>query len=101
MPNNIKLQIPINNKIKDEAERIAIQQGFSSLQDYIRFFITGLTQGKYSSGVITNPTSVISSDYELYLNRILSDYEAEVKNGKQSKPVKNGTDLLNQLNNES
>ena len=100
MPNNIKLQIPINKKIKDEAERIAIQQGFSSLQDYIRFFITGLTQGKYTSSIMTNTNQVISSDYEAYLNQILLEYENDVKNGKQSKSVKNGTALLSQLNNE-
>ena len=100
MPNNIKLQIPINKKIKEEAERIAIQQGFSSLQDYIRFFITGLTQGKYTSGVITNAHPVISSEYESYLNQILLEYETDVKSGKQSKPVKSGSDLLDQLNNE-
>lgn len=41
------LQIPMDKKLRDEATKVAKVQGFSSLQELIRVFLTQMIQGKF------------------------------------------------------
>lgn len=43
--NRIVLQVPVTAQLRSEAEREAIRQGFSSLQDLVRLFLRKLADG--------------------------------------------------------
>lgn len=44
--NKTILQVPLTRELKNNAEKIALQQGFSSLQEAVRVFLTKLAQKK-------------------------------------------------------
>ncbi|MFW5720384.1 MAG: hypothetical protein ACOCXT_05140 [Candidatus Dojkabacteria bacterium] len=47
--NTINLQIPkLDKDIKEKVEALVREEGFSSLQDYLRVFLTRLAKGKIS-----------------------------------------------------
>lgn len=43
--NRVVLQVPVTVQLRSEAEREAIRQGFSSLQDLVRLFLRKLADG--------------------------------------------------------
>ncbi|MFW5720333.1 MAG: hypothetical protein ACOCXT_04880 [Candidatus Dojkabacteria bacterium] len=48
-----KLQIPMNSSLKKQADKKAKEQGFSSVQEVIRVFLTGYIKGDISPVFIT------------------------------------------------
>ena len=46
------LQIPIDKGLRDEAVKRAKEDGFSSLQELIRFFLAKLAEGKVDFNII-------------------------------------------------
>ena len=38
------LQVPINSQLRQQAEKAAMSQGFSSLQEIVRLFLTKLAE---------------------------------------------------------
>jgi len=47
---NTKLQVPVREDIKARAIAKAEEQGFSSLQEVLRLFLTGYANGQYNFG---------------------------------------------------
>jgi antitoxin component of RelBE/YafQ-DinJ toxin-antitoxin module len=85
-----KLQIPIKADLKSRAEQLAKRQGFSSLQEVVRVFLTG-----YVSGQI-NPTFMdekISSEMEQKLWLIKEKMEQHTASDNEY-TAKTGEDLL-------
>ena len=44
--------MPIDKKLRDEAEKRAKEEGFSSLQELIRFFLKKLAEGKVDFNIV-------------------------------------------------
>ncbi len=86
------LQIPISLDLKNEAEQVAQAQGFSSLQEVIRVFLSKFAANKFE---VTIQESVMLSDKseKRYLKETL-DFEK----GKNIHSAKNVDELMSQLN---
>lgn len=46
----IRVQVPIPEQIKQQAEEKALEMGFGSLQEVIRLFLSGYVKDKYEIG---------------------------------------------------
>ncbi|MBU4210154.1 hypothetical protein KKC08_05375 [Patescibacteria group bacterium] len=55
--NNTVLQVPINKTLKDNVTKIALNMGFSSLQELTRVFLREFVKGNLSFGFIVSPTA--------------------------------------------
>lgn len=86
------LQIPIDSTLRTEAEKAALAQGFSSLQESVRLFLRKLADGVV--GVKFEETVRLSAKAEKRYNKILDDIES----GKEKVySAKNVDDLMKQL----
>ncbi len=67
MNNKTNLQVPISVSLKTKAEEVAQSQGFSSLQELVRVFITNYTNGNVSItfGNAINPKVLEIYDQDL------------------------------------
>lgn len=86
------LQIPIDSTLRNEAEKAALAQGFSSLQESVRLFLKKLADGvvsvKFEEEVKLSPRAI-----KRY-NKILDNIES----GKEKVySAKNVDDLMKQL----
>lgn len=86
------LQIPLDSALRNEAERAALAQGFSSLQESVRLFLRKLADGVV--GVKFEEEVKLSAKAVRRYNKILKDIE-EGKNIYEAKDV---DDLIRQLN---
>ncbi len=85
------LQVPITQDLKINAENAAHEQGFSSLQEIVRVFLSKLAAKKVE---VSLDSIVLSEENEnRYLN-MTEDFET----GKNVKKAQNVDDLLTQLN---
>lgn len=57
----IKIQVPVKKEIKDLAEKKAEEIGFGSVQDAVRFFLTGFVKGEYYASFNTGEVKNIAS----------------------------------------
>jgi hypothetical protein len=44
------LQVPLDTRLRDQAEKVAVEAGFSSLQELVRVFLTKMSQRKIEFG---------------------------------------------------
>ncbi|OGH23156.1 MAG: hypothetical protein A3F31_04155 [Candidatus Levybacteria bacterium RIFCSPHIGHO2_12_FULL_38_12] len=65
------LQIPINHALRKDAEKEALKQGFSSLQDAVRFILTKLAKGVLSFEI--DESVQLSSKAEKRYNKMVDD----------------------------
>lgn len=91
------LQVPINIDLRKEAERQALEQGFSSLQEAVRVFLKKLAQGAMGITFEEEEAVQLSPRAIKRYNKILKDIEEE----KDIYEAKNVNDLMQQLNNAS
>src|SRR3990167_11038612 len=86
------LQIPINQQLKNDAEQVAQAQGFSSLQEVIRVFLSKFAANKVE---VTIQESVMLSDKseKRYLKETL-----DFGKGKNIHSAKNVDELMSQFN---
>lgn len=86
------LQVPVSKELKEKAQKAASKQGFSSLQESVRVFLAGLSQGnlKISFETAVRLTPKAESRYE----EQLKDIEA----GRDVESVSNVKDLISKLN---
>lgn len=90
----VVLQIPMEKSLRTEAERVAISQGFSSLQEVIRIFLRRLSDKKvkiiFEDEVLSERTS-----------KLFAKIDEDIKKGKNLSPTfssaKDATDYLNSL----
>ena len=86
------LQVPVSKDLKEKAEEAATRQGFSSLQESVRIFLTELSQGnlKISFEPVVRLTPKAESRYE----EQLKDFESE----QNIESVDNVKELVSKLN---
>ena len=85
------LQVPITQDLKFNAEKAAHEQGFSSLQEIVRVFLSKLAANKVE--VFLDSTFLSENNEERYL-KMTKDFETD-KNIHTAQSV---DDLINQLN---
>jgi antitoxin component of RelBE/YafQ-DinJ toxin-antitoxin module len=93
--NNTVLQIPINKSLKDQATQAALNLGFSSLQEYVRVFLTKVAQGQTTISINEIDEETLSPKASKRYDKMIKDIES----GKE--PVYTATsvqDLFDQLN---
>ena len=86
------LQVPVSNELKEKAEEAATSQGFSSLQESVRVFLTKLSQGnlKISFETAVRLTPKAESRYEEQLK--------DIESGRNVESVGSVKDLVSKLN---
>lgn len=92
--NNTVLQIPMSHLLRKEAEKSAIDMGFSSLQDFVRLVLKKLTVNELNVN-IGFPIVNLSTNAEKRYQKIDKDYRAN-KNIIKTKSVNDFFDKLNQ-----
>ncbi len=94
--NRTVLQIPVNAALRQRAEKEALHQGFSSLQEAVRIFLKKLATKQI--GITLGEESVKLSPRAIKrYNKILKDIEK----GKDVYTARNVDDLMKQLHNAS
>lgn len=88
----VTLQIPMNEQLKIEAERAALDQGFSSLQELVRVILFRVAQRKIEINV--EEVIILSEKADKRYARAMKDF----KEGKNVYTAKNVDDFLRQLN---
>lgn len=91
------LQVPMSRELREGAEKRAIAQGFSSLQDVVRFLLKKLAEGVLDFTVKEEATVQLSPRAIRRYNKILKD----VEEGHNVYTAKNVDDLMKQLRRES
>ncbi|MBI4080746.1 MAG: hypothetical protein HY430_03175 [Candidatus Levybacteria bacterium] len=89
------LQVPLNQQLKSDAERVALSQGFSSLQEVVRVFLTKLATQKIE--VSLQESVPLSEENEMRYLQLTRDFQK----GKNVYSAKNADDLIKQLNESS
>lgn len=88
----VTLQIPMDSKLKIDAEKAALDQGFSSLQELVRVILSKVAQKKIE--VNFEETIILSEKADKRYARAMNDF----KEGKNVYAAKNVDDFLRQLN---
>ncbi len=79
---NTTLHIPINKEVKEQAEAIVKEQGYSSLQEVVRVLVFSLAKGEVKTAFIHSDIIPITPEQD----RHLAKREAETRNAiKQRK----------------
>jgi hypothetical protein len=77
-----KLQIPVKDIIKDLALERAEEDGFSSLQEVMRVFLTGYAKGKYNLAINNSEEAwVISEKQAKRYKAMSSNIKEKIKKG--------------------
>lgn len=90
------LQIPMSKQLKDDAEKAAFEQGFSSLQEILRIFMKKLANKNIDFSFKEEETVRLSEKNAKRYSKILKDIES----GKEKVyTAKNVDDFMEQLTN--
>ncbi|MDO8573706.1 MAG: hypothetical protein Q7R77_03060 [Candidatus Daviesbacteria bacterium] len=91
----ITLQIPMDSRLKIEAEKAALDQGFSSLQEVLRIFMKRFASKKIDISFEEENVIHLSPKADRRYAKIMRDIES----GKEKVYMaKNVDDLMKQLN---
>jgi antitoxin component of RelBE/YafQ-DinJ toxin-antitoxin module len=93
--NKTVLQIPINQDLKISAEQEALSQGFSSLQELVRVFLSRIATGRIEV-TLQESTMLSENNEKRYLN-MTNDFEL----GKNIYASDSVSDLVNKLHENS
>ncbi len=86
------LQVPVNKQLKSDAEKVALRQGFSSLQEIIRVFLAQLASNQVE--VTLQKSITLSAKNERRYVKMTKDFES----GKNVYSASSVDDLLSKLN---
>lgn len=86
------LQVPLDKQLKNNAEKAASAQGFSSLQEVVRVFLTKLASNKIEIS-LQEFSSLSSANEEKYI-KMTKDFES----GENIYTAKNVEELMSKLN---
>lgn len=89
-----KLQIPIDQEVREGLERRARSLGFDSAQAYIRVWAKAEADGRKLD--FDGKAVVLSPEANARYEKIIADFEAEKKSGK-AKKFTNADDLVKDL----
>jgi len=93
--NKTVLQIPMSQELKLNAEKEALSQGFSSLQELVRVFLSNVASRKIE--ITIKEPIFLSSLNEMRYTAMTEDFESE----KNINTVSSVDDLINQLHEDS
>lgn len=88
----VTLQVPMNQQLKIDAEKAALEQGFSSLQELVRVILSKVAQKKIE--VNFEETVILSKKNEKRYLKMTEDF----KKNKNVYSAKNLEEFLSQLN---
>lgn len=88
----VTLQIPMNERLKVEAEKAALAQGFSSLQELVRVLLSKVAQRKIE--VQFEEVVILSKKNEKRYLKMTEDF----KNNRNVYTSKNVEEFLSKLN---
>lgn len=88
----VTLQIPMDSKLKIDAERAAVDQGFSSLQELVRVLLSKVAQRKIE--IQFEEVVVLSKKNEKRYLKMTEDF----KNNRNVYTSKNVEEFLSKLN---
>lgn len=92
----VVLQIPVSKELKDDAEKAAFDQGFSSLQEVLRVFMKKFANNNIDVSFKEEETIKLSKKAEKRYAEILKNIES----GKEKVyTAKNVDDFIEQLTN--
>lgn len=86
------LQVPLDKQLKNNAEKIASEQGFSSLQEIVRVFLTQLASKRVE--ISLQESQKLSDRNESRYLKLTQDFES----GQNISSAQNVDDLLKKLN---
>ncbi len=87
------VQIPVSTDLRDSAHKMALSQGFSSLQEAMRVIMHRFSTGTLRVDVFSEPSVQLSARAIKRYDKMDRDLAA----GKNFKTAKNIDDLLKQL----
>lgn len=76
---NTVLHIPLNKELKSQAESIAKANGYSSIQEVLRVFITQFTSGEIKSTFVIDHDVQLTSEQAAFLDRRVEEIEKAKK----------------------
>lgn len=89
------LQIPLNINLRKEAEKQALEQGFSSLQEAVRIFLNKLARGVIDFALNDEESVQLSPKAAKRYDKMIDD----IKSGKEKVyKAESIEDLMRQLN---
>lgn len=89
------LQVPLNIDLRRSAEKKALEQGFSSLQEAVRVFLKKLAQGAMGITFEEEKVVQLSAKAARRYDKIIDDIKSGKEKVYKAKSVK---DLMLQLN---
>jgi antitoxin component of RelBE/YafQ-DinJ toxin-antitoxin module len=89
------LQVPMNQQLKSNAEKAATEQGFSSLQEVVRVFVTNFASHKVEIGL--HGSVLLSPKNEKRYLKMTEDFDS----GHDTFSADGTTDLVSRLNEDS
>jgi hypothetical protein len=88
------IQVPVEKKLRDEVEKEALKQGFSSIQDVVRLFFRQFVDKQVAVSFV-EPAVVLSKKNAARYDRMTKDFEA----GRNISPEFSSVDeLMAELN---
>lgn len=79
---NTTLHIPVNKIIKTKAEAAVKTQGYSSLQEIIRVFLSSLARGEVKTTFTSSDIELLTESQEMHLNKREEQTLTAIKKGK-------------------
>ena len=87
------LQVPIRKKVRDRAAKAAGAQGFSSLQEVVRLFLTKFARREVGGSIERFPAVNLSAKNAKRYDKMVKDFESK----RNVKVFKNTKDLMKDL----
>ena len=80
---NTTLHVPLNKETKRRAEEKAKEQGYSSLQEVIRVFISSFAKGEVKPFfILSEPVQILTQEQETYFDKREKEVKQAIKQGK-------------------
>jgi len=89
----VNFQIPIKRDLKDAAAEVALNQGFSSLQEAVRIFINKMAKGSIDFIFEPKTAELNKKSIERY-----DKISEEIERGENIQQIEDVDDLVRQLN---
>lgn len=93
MDNRVVLQVPMSKSLKQQAEAVSADYGFSSLQEIIRIILTKLSRREMIIDITPSEYIKLSSPAKKRYDKMTEDF----RKGKNIKSFNNVDDLIRDL----
>lgn len=88
------VQIPLTTDLRDQAYAMAISQGFSSLQEVVRVFLSKFAKGNANIGIYTEPVPIQLSAKAI---KRYDQMDKDLAEGKNFETASSVAELMQQL----